>query len=148
QLGWIDPWVVDRPGADFLRNAVRTRWLFRLYFYTGEMARPPRLEGEMPVVRSDWQWYGEHWVTTDAVLTGAWRIPGARRAALFFVNVSDQPVTLTYRLSRDSYGISAAEVSRGTVVNGLPSGTDQVALPLVEVLHFAPRQVVAWELQW
>jgi PKD repeat protein len=148
QLGWIYPWVVDRPSADFFRNLVQTRWLFRLYFYAGEMARPPRLEGEMPVVRSDWYWYGENWVTTDAVLTGAWRIPAAGQMVLFFVNVSDQPVTLTHRLSQDSYDISAAGVSRVTVVNGVPSAAEPLALPLVEVLHFAPRQVLAWELQW
>ena len=148
QLGWIYPWVVDRPSADFFRNLVQTRWLLRLYFYAGEMARPPRLEGEMPVVVSDWYWYGENWVTTDAVLTGAWHIPAERRLALFFVNVSDQPVTLTHRLNQDTYGISAAEVSRLTVVNGVPSGTQQLTLPLVEELHFAPRQVTAWELQW
>ena len=57
QIGWIDPSVVDQPeNAEFLRQVVRLRWQLRRYFYAGEMLRPPRLTGDIPTVRADWQW--------------------------------------------------------------------------------------------
>ena len=148
QLGWIEPGMVDRPGAAFFRTAVRTRWRLRRYFASGQMARPPRLEGTNPAVRSDWQWYGEHPVTTEAVLAGAWRLPTARRLALIFVNVSDRSVDLTYRLRPETYGLRAGQVERTTITNDVASAEQPLTLPAVERMHFAPRQVVVWELRW
>jgi hypothetical protein len=148
QLGWSAPWIVDRPSAPFFRAAVQTRWYFRHYFASGEMDRPPQLQGEMPTVTSDWQWEGEHPVTVDAVLTGAWRLPAAHQVALFFVNVSDQPVTLSYRLDLGDYGLRSRRVSRVVVTDGVASAERPISVPLVETMRFAPRQVVAWELHW
>ena len=63
------------------------------YFARGEMARPPKLIGNIPTVRADWQWGGSAWVTTDAVLTGAWHLPGENRLVLILANVSDEAVS-------------------------------------------------------
>ncbi len=93
QIGWIDPGVIHEPeNADFLKRIVAVRRRFAEFFHAGEMARPPKLEGEIPKVKADWQWSGEWWVTTDAVLTGAWRLGQTGRAVAFFVNTGDQAV--------------------------------------------------------
>jgi len=111
QIGWFDPSVIqNRQSADFLRQVVGLRWQMRRLFYAGEMARPPVLQGTVPTVRADWQWDNPGWVTTDAVMTGAWTLPHEHRCILLFTNVSDQAVTAKLRLDAAAYGISGQEV--------------------------------------
>jgi hypothetical protein len=93
QIGWIDPGVIrESANADFLKRVVGIRRRFAEFFYAGEMNRPPRLLGPIPRIRADWHWSGEWWVTSDAVLAGAWRRPEAKQFLVIFVNVGDQPV--------------------------------------------------------
>ncbi len=106
QIGWFDPnQALESQNLPFLRKLIQTRSQFRRYFYAGEMARPPRLTGEVPNVKADWQWSGEWWVTTDAVLTGAWRLPGEDRVLVLFVNVGDQPVKATWACDLRGHGL-------------------------------------------
>jgi hypothetical protein len=108
QLGWLDPAVVnEKDNAGFFRNLARLRAQFSRYFSAGEMARPPRLSGSVPTVRADWQWSGEWWVTTDAVLTGAWQLPREKRMVLLFVNVGDESVSSTVPFDAAANGIRA-----------------------------------------
>jgi hypothetical protein len=150
QLGWLDPGLVNEPeNADFFRQMVQVRSRFHRYFYAGEMARPPRLEGTIPKVTADWQWSGQWPVTTEAVLTGAWHLTGQRRTALFFVNVGDEPVTARLRLDPGIYGIRAkwlkVQVTRAgeqdTQVKRLPAA-------FVQPVTFARRQAQVWDLEW
>lgn len=99
QIGWLAPSIAMTPeNGPFFKQMVQLRWLLRRYFYEGEMLRPPRLVGDIPRVKADWQWNGEHWVTTDAVLTGAWTLPHEGKSVLIFANVSDAPLTATLDL--------------------------------------------------
>ena len=60
QIGWLNPGLVnEKDNADFFRRVVTTRGQFRRYFYAGEMARPPKLIGNVPTVSADWQWSGQ-----------------------------------------------------------------------------------------
>jgi hypothetical protein len=111
QIGWINPGLARaESNAEFLRQAVHLRHRIVRYFYTGEMARPPKLEGVIPTVRADWQWHGESWVTTDAVLTGAWHIPAENRSVLVFVNVSGEHQSGKLDYDTAECGIQAARV--------------------------------------
>jgi len=145
QIGWLDPKIALEPVAGrFLRETVRMRQRFVRYFHAGEMARPPAVIGA-PKSRSDWAWYGETWVTTDAVLGGAWAIPRERRVLLLLTNVAAEPVTVGLRLPLASWGLPKAgtrwtrlDTADGTpVVEAPPS---RLALPA--------RSVVAWEARW
>ena len=150
QLGWLDPGLVkEKDNAAFFRQAVQMRWKFRRYFYAGEMARPPKLIGDVPRVRADWQWSGEWWVTTDAVLTGAWHLPGEKRLVLLFANVSDQAVSANLPFDAKSYGIRAKKL-RAVVTKGDGTVSETRTLPerMTEPVIFPPRQVQAWELSW
>jgi hypothetical protein len=150
QLGWIDPGVIKEPeNAAFFRDLVKLRFAFRRYFYAGEMARPPKLTGSLPTVRADWQWSGEWPVTTDAVLTGAWRIPTEKRLLLLFVNVSDKPVASSVILDPVKYGMRAQRVHRTTWLQGQSHAEDSAWLAGSErSLILQPRQATAWELAW
>lgn len=151
QIGWFDPHLVTDPevGA-FLRRAIGIRHALRRYFYAGEMARPPRLSGDVPTVRADWQWYGETWVTTSAVLTGAWRLPAERRAVALFANVSDQQIHSSWRVPlRDLAGTRRSATVVRLDASGAPVGPASAlaadrALPLV----LAPGEIAVWQICW
>lgn len=107
QIGWLSPSLVnERENFEFFRQVVRLRWELKRYFYAGQMARPPRLAGNIPRATADWQWHGEWPVTTDALLTGAWSLPAEKKLVLLFVNVSDQPLTAGFDFAADGYGLA------------------------------------------
>lgn len=149
QLGWLDPNVVkEKANAKFFRQAAQLRWKFRRYFYAGEMARPPKLDGPLPKVKADWQWSGEWWVTTDAVLVGAWKLPKEKRMVLLFANVSDESVTASLRLDASAYGVRARKVKCTVTKGGDVAAAQDLAARFEQPVTFAPRQTQAWELSW
>lgn len=145
QIGWINPdKVLGKESGPFFRDVVLLRRKLAAYFSSGEMARPPRLVGNVPDVKADWQWNGVDWVTTSAVLTGAWHRPRDRKMALLFANVSDQPVTARVDLDPRPYGL---EIKRMTRIS--PAESD-AAVPdwssAMRQVTFPPRSAWAWEL--
>ena len=111
QIGWFGSDILDVPEqAAFVKRLIQLRWQLRRYFNAGQMLRPPKLDGDVPTVRADWQWYGECWVTTDAVLTGAWRLADERKAVLLFANVSDETVELAIDVDLKQYGFDSQHV--------------------------------------
>ncbi|MFH1924160.1 MAG: DUF6259 domain-containing protein, partial [Planctomycetota bacterium] len=158
QIGWISPGVIhEKENAEFLRQVVRLRHRFRRYFYAGEMARPPKLIGEIPKVTADWQWSGEWPVTTDAVMTGAWAVSrpfGAEEPPIevdivfLVVNVGDQPVTARLDLDGADYDFLRNSVLRVEKITaeGPVESTDTLA-PLEREITFPPRTAWAWEVK-
>jgi len=110
------------------------------------MARPPRLAGAIPTVRADWQWGGVSWVTTEAVLTGAWCQPSAKRGVLLFANVSAESVTAEVQFDARPYGLKQSEL------RVLPITPDGVGQPFTASsdMHrqavFPPASAWAWEI--
>ncbi|MCL5995445.1 MAG: DUF6259 domain-containing protein, partial [Chloroflexi bacterium] len=154
QIGWFNPAIIDEPGmAEFLRHLIRLRWWLRRYFYAGEMLRPPQLrggdQGRVPAVKADWQWYGECWVTADAVMTGAWVLRDERKLTLLFVNVSDQPVTAELAFNAREYGIDAAQLQCSVFGDAdQPPHIETVPKRFKRTITFEPRRAVAWEMTW
>ncbi len=147
QIGWIDPNIVrEKENAEFLRQVVRLRWQLGHYFWMGEMARPPRLSGNIPKVRADWQWAGEWWVETDAVLTGAWQLPRERKLVLLFVNVSDQPVTATLEFDGRSYGFRGKRLKVTEVSEKGRGAGELLPLSFRKTIRFHPRTAFALEI--
>lgn len=148
QIGWFDPSLAGDPkNIQFLRKVVAARQILRKYFCAGEMCRPPHLQGRVPTVRADWQWSGEWWVTTDAILTGAWRMPGEKGTALVFVNVSDQPTKASIRIDRDDYDLPSGFARSRLSKDGAPLDPQpDIAIPIVQEIEFPAQSVLAWEL--
>ena len=147
QIGWIDPGIINEvENAVFLRQVVRLRWYLRRYFYAGEMCRPPQLEGDIPKVRADWQWSGEWWVSTDAVLTGAWRLPKENKLVVMFVNVGDEPVSAQFHFDGGQYGIDGEQVSVTTINQEETYETFVAPNTFRRELKFPPRTAYAWEV--
>lgn len=148
QIGWFDPGMALEPqNLGFVKKVIHTRWNYRRYFYAGQMLRPPRLLGECPQVKADWQWSGEWWVTTDAVLTGAWGIPAEKRSLLLFVNVIDQPQHASFYLDTTAWGGKNSKLLCSKSVNGQkPIETGFVAVPSTQSIELPPQSVLAMEI--
>ncbi len=148
QIGWLGPDRVlgHKENGAFFRDVVHLRRRLAGFFSAGEMARPPRLVGTVPAVRADWQWGGTDWVTTDAVLTGAWFQPAARRLVLVFVNVSDDAVTAHVDFDTRPYGFAGPAVSL-TKITPEGAGERDTSSPHIErPATFPPRTAWAWEV--
>jgi len=147
QLGWLAPGVVgEKENGPFFGQMVRLRRQLTGYFAAGEMARPPKLAGTMPTVRADWQWGGTLWVTTDAVLTGAWHRAQDHRLVLVFVNVSDQPVTARLEYDARPYGLPGPELNVLQITPDGPGERSTTPPVLARDVTFPPRSARAWEL--
>jgi hypothetical protein len=147
QIGWFGPEALDRPeSGKFLRDCIGLRWRLKEYFYRGQMARPPRLAGQIPTVTADWQWHNAWPITTDAVMTGAWRICGEQKVVLLFANVSDSPSPSRLAHDLTDYTFSDKPLA---VTAMAPDGTKSVrkmhATDQPEV-ELAARSILAWEI--
>jgi hypothetical protein len=149
QIGWLAPSIAAEPipGA-MLKQVVLARHRNVRFFSSGRMARPPRLQGDLPEVRADWAWYGETWVTTPAVLTGAWLRP--RELLLIFVNVSANAVTTEYAWNARAYGIPQGNATCAVTRAGQATPGQVQPLPsrTTRRLTIPPRGVETWLIRW
>jgi len=160
------PKVLDAEETlQFIRQIVQLRWELRRFFYAGRMARPPKLYGDMPTVTADWGAMvnpdPNTWVTTDAVLTGAWKIPHEQRLVLLFVNVSEEPLLATLNFDAETYGLSPGQLMGTVIVSPvadkevwsrytLPSNPGEpspIPSSFQQLLFFPPRYAWAWIIE-
>jgi len=110
------------------------------------MARPPKFRTPSPKVTADWQWSGVWPVTTDAVLTGAWRIPPENKVVLLFANVSDSPFTSRLELNPRDYGLTEeSPVVTAMTADGITTTHEAQPIDRFE-LELPARSVLAWEI--
>ena len=147
QIGWMGAdWVHESPSMPFIRHVVHTRWQLRRFFSAGEICRPPEFESEIPAVTADWQWYGEMNVTNHAVFAGAWRLPRENKAALIFVNVSDEGVTADFRFDSRALGVEGGRIALAKI-SGENRESPVTAPPsFTRRLEFPARTAWAWEI--
>ena len=149
QVGWFGPEIIRDPRvAPFLQNVVRARWDFRRYFSAGEMARPPVLGGDIPLVTADWDFLGPRVVTTRAVLEGAWQLPREKRLLLLFANVGDREVRGTLDFSGRTYGITSPFLDLTTVTDGNPEPPVRLPNRWRREILLGPRSVKLLEMRY
>lgn len=152
QIGWVrDDLKMEKVGdlaRTYFENVVRTRNKIHQYFYAGEMARPPKLEGTIPTVTADWK-YGSGAITTDAVLTSAWKRRGQNKMLFLFTNVGDQKIDSSFRLDPSSYGIVGQKYNlkrwlgpAGAAETSTASGHKLLPLSL------PPASILVYEVSW
>jgi hypothetical protein len=147
QIGWFGPELIERPDSgQFLRDCIQLRRRLREYFYRGHLARPPKLTAQVPTVTADWQWHGEWPITTEAVMTGAWRLPRENKVVLLFANVSDQPFTSRLAWVPGDYGLSGRPVTATVMGPDETKGIGKIQAADRPEVELAARSVLAWEL--
>jgi hypothetical protein len=144
QIGWMSPEMIheDEGTTELLRQCVQLRWKLKQYFAEGEMARPPKLTGDVPQMTADWAWGGQkNWlVTAETVFAGAWRIPSEGKTVLLFANASEDPVTAKIDFNANEYGLKTDSFTRREVVIGKEAADDAK-----ETLTIQPLQARAFE---
>jgi hypothetical protein len=88
----------------YLKSLAEVRRDYREFMAFGEMLRPPTIEGEVPVVTTQWLSKTNDIVTLPAIQSGAWRAPDGR-LGFFYTNVADGPVSFTHTFSLGEYGV-------------------------------------------
>lgn len=146
QIGWLSPSVIkEQENARFLRSVVRLRHGLRKYFYAGEMARPPVIEGEMPRVTADWQWHGTWPVTTDAIMAGAWWLPLEEKLVIIFVNVKDEPLVRIVNFDAGRHGMRQLPMALTEIANDDRAAPIAVNASFRREIALPPRGAKAWE---
>jgi len=156
QIGWIDPGVIhEQDNGPFIRRMARLRYALRDYLADGEMARPPRLEGNIPDVTADWQWSGVWPVTDRAVQSGAWfakesnshgQDARATRLALIFVNVTSGTLSFDLIFNAKDYGLDASKL-RLTPRTETGRGESSIVPPIFRrPIRLGPFEAVVLEL--
>jgi len=147
QIGWIGPEVVnEKENFAFLHQIVHLRWRLRRYFNAGQMARPPRLGGQIPNVTADWQWHGVWPVTTAVAMSGAWQLPDENRTVLVMVNVGDKPIATNLELDAAEYGMSGDHVRVGVVKSDGEGESFTTTRSFRRDVTLPPQAAIAWEL--
>jgi len=138
QTGWFGPPAMEhlmspeyRPEMEMLQGLCALYDRMRPYFGSGEMLRPPAMDG--PLARTDLTWHfcGDWPETTATVWASRWR--RRRRAAIAVVNAHVHPQDVDVRLdareragtARPWWGPNAtgrAKLSRGRAEMHLPPG--------------------------
>jgi hypothetical protein len=151
QIGWINPdtFFSDKTSdttRQYFKQVIHIRDKISPYIYAGEMQRPPQLQNNPPIT-SDWGRFGA--VTTNSVLTAAWKKYGANKVALVFTNVSDKPLTLPYHFNPVEYGIPAKgyEITQWNskqpdAKQKIQTGKSTFDLPLPGL------NSIVWEISW
>ena len=147
QIGWFGPEILKRPDCgQFLRDCIELRWKLKKYFYAGQMARPPKLIGEIPKVTADWQWRGEWPITTNAIMAGTWRLANENKIVLLFVNVSDKSLSIHIEFDPNEYGLRG-KTFQATKVTPAGSQNKFIIEAVGKIgVEFAPQSVFAWEI--
>ena len=130
----------------FLRDCIQLRWRLKEYFYTGRMARPPKLMGQVPTVTADWQWHGEWPITADAIMTGAWQLQDQSKMVLLFANVSDGPFAGHFEFDPSEDDLSGTSLAVTPIT---PEGAkDQFKIQATDrpEVELAARSVLACEI--
>jgi hypothetical protein len=147
QIGWFGPEIIERPDSGpFLRDCINLRWRLKKYFHAGQMARPPRLIGEIPNVTADWQWSGEWPITTPAIMTGAWQLPRDDKVILLFANVSDEAVTTHVEFDAGDYHLISKTLKVTRITPDGPEAHFTIEATDRPKIECAPRTVFAWEI--
>jgi hypothetical protein len=147
QIGWFGPEIIKRPECgQFLRDCIQLRWRLKKYFYAGQMARPPKLAGQIPTVTADWQWRGEWPITTPAIMTGAWQLHKDNKLALLFANVSDKPLNCHLEFDPGQYNLPGGPLTVTRISAEGAEGKFTIQPTDRPEVELAARSVLAWEI--
>lgn len=154
QIGWIDGnYLLKQLGTksrNFYNDIVKTRHQLQDLFYSGEMMRPPTLKfaENTRKLSADWQWSGKWIVTTDAILTGAWK--KGHRLGLIFSNPSESQISAGFFFNPGDYGIPNGQpysITSWSSINGKKSVAKHTSASNT-ILNIQQQSTLIWEINW
>lgn len=127
QMGWFDPNTVnlESPEAKYLKVLCKSlvKESVKKFLFYGEMVRPPKLEGDNPVLSTPWG-KNEKKLEMAAVSHSAWK--GEDGAlGLVFTNLDNTSHTINYTLDPIQYQLPKAARYRVKVIDGVGTGKEK-----------------------
>jgi len=125
QMGWFDPNIVnlESPEAKYLKVLCKSlaKESVRKYLFFGEMVRPPKLDGDNPLLQVP---LGENQKKLEmaAVSHSAWKGEDGT-LGLVFTNLDSVAHTISYQVDCNKSGLPPSKKYHVTVIDGAGAGT-------------------------
>jgi len=121
QMGWIDAWILSYPKeAEYLRTLSQARLKALKYLAYGELVHPPVIEGNMPMIKTEWHLWGtDYQIEMPAVIGSAWKANDGS-IGLVFANMSEE--TQRFQWKHEKYSLNGAETINGRNVSLIGKG--------------------------
>lgn len=106
QLGWINPDVVDNADLlPYLKKIATYRYKYRNYFNEGDMLRPPKLHGNMPVFVTDSAMGESMMFEGEMLMASAWCRRADGSTLVMLANISDEEADCSFIVPWEEYGL-------------------------------------------
>ncbi len=113
QLGWINPGIVDDEDLlPYLKKIATYRYEYRSYFNEGDMLRPPKILGEMPVFVTHSAMGESMMFQGHMLMASAWRRRTDGSTLIMAANISDEEHTTNIVLPWEEYGLSPDSLTK------------------------------------
>lgn len=91
QMGWLNSWILDYPKeAEYLKALSQARSDALKYLAYGELVHPPVIEGDLPLIETQWQLWGtDHAISMPCVIGSAWKASDGS-IGLIYTNMSEE----------------------------------------------------------
>ena len=127
QMGWFDPVILnlESPEAKYLKILCQAfhKEAVKKFLIFGEMVRPPKLEGENPILSAPW---GENQKNSEmaAVSHSAWKDEDGS-LGLVFTNLDNSAHTISYTIDPTQYNLPQFKKFVVKVINGFDEGNEK-----------------------
>lgn len=128
QMGWFDPNTVnlESPEAKYLKVLCKSlaKESVKKFLFYGEMVRPPKLEGDNPVLSTPWG-KNEKKLEMAAVSHSAWKGEDDT-LGLVFTNLDSSSHTISYSVDTKQFKPPQIKKYRVKVIDGVGVGKEKV----------------------
>jgi hypothetical protein len=124
QMGWFDPNILnlESPEAKYLKSLCKTleKEAVKKFLFFGEMLRPPKLEGDNPILSASWS---ENQKDTEmpAVSHSAWKAEDGT-LGLVFTNMDNSAHTISYIVDIKQYKLPQTKKYSVKIIDGVGAG--------------------------
>ena len=124
QMGWFDPNILnlESPEAKYLKTLCKAlnKDAIKKFLFFGEMVRPPKLEGDNPVLSASWSANQKN-TEMPAVSHSAWKAEDGT-LGLVFTNMDNSAHTISYIVDIKQYKLPQTKKYSVKIIDGVGAG--------------------------
>ena len=150
-MGWFDPNILnlESPEAKYLKALCKAldKEEVKKFLFFGEMLRPPKLEGDNPILSAAWNANQKN-TEMPAVSHSAWKAEDGT-LGLVFTNLDNSAHTISYSLDTKQYKLPQTKKYSVKVIDGVGSGKVKSfnSGPFVRTEKMPARSVLVLEIK-
>ena len=124
QMGWFDPNILnlESPEAKYLKALCKSldKDAVKKFLFFGEMVRPPKLEGDNPILSASWSANQKN-TEMPAVSHSAWKAEDGT-LGLVFTNLDNSAHTISYNVDTKQYDLPQFKKYSVKMIDGVGAG--------------------------